>query len=134
MKTSSGPLNLEKPRNGKFAEAPGAFSLATRLNQERFDPGDIMQIEVFIVGYGNITGAKVSVFLSPDIFVAGTSYCLSGLKMSPVEEAGTRYQWGKDKLFFDNGGATIILGGLQLPKWDAATSFFDAVEGRFRNL
>jgi hypothetical protein len=57
-----------KPREGWGAESPGSYAPALRLVRSRLDPGDDVEGDVFITGYGQIETAKLVFYPSSGIF------------------------------------------------------------------
>src|SRR3990172_5537313 len=49
-------------RSGKYANAPGKYELAVKILNQIVQPGDTLNLEIYITGYGQITGAKFIFF------------------------------------------------------------------------
>jgi len=52
----------------KFASEPGSYDLAIRISEPILNPGDRLQVEVYISGYGIIEAPKVACYPSPEVF------------------------------------------------------------------
>jgi hypothetical protein len=74
------------PREGTHAKCPGDYRLAYRAAQAEVDPGEELRIELYITGYGEISGAKLT-FYPPTYFIEQEkSRVMHGL----TEVGGTR--------------------------------------------
>jgi len=113
------------PREGKHAENPGAYGLAIRLLNPVVDPGDLIEAELFISGYGNITSSKVVFYPSPNLIDTNEniSYILTGLGDNKDNEA----KWGNEHISITPDGVALDLSesGLSLRNWGKATPYFD---------
>ena len=81
-------------------------------------------IDLYITGYGHISGAKLY-FVPPSNFVDTGS---SRVEFDLASTGGPIHKWGATNIPLSAGGITIDLssGGLQLPKWPHKSLFFDA--------
>ena len=78
------------PRQGEFADKPGCYELVVRVRETNLNPGEKLDGEVFITGYGVIETAKIVVFPSPGVFVDAESEERESVKNCPQEDRGRR--------------------------------------------
>lgn len=57
-------------QSGEFAEKPGDYRLVIRPSKPEIAPGEALNLEIYVTGYGTIHNAKVS-FYPPQSFVLG---------------------------------------------------------------
>ena len=62
------------PLAREFGSKPGAYDLVIRVSQPIVDPGDNLQVEVYISGYGVIHGARMVSYPSPSVFSFSDSH------------------------------------------------------------
>ncbi|EJG2254630.1 hypothetical protein OH966_002942 [Vibrio parahaemolyticus] len=118
-----------QPRNGVNASDDGAYDQVIKLINPVINPGDVVEVEQYLTGYGNITGAKLGFYPNIDVYEADKSSISYNLK----EEHPEFYNFGGIKHQFKNTGVNIGLTGLGLLKEDWAeqqqgTLFFDVSE------
>lgn len=114
------------PRQGEFADKPGRYEPAIRLQKPVINPGDTLEVEVFITGYGNIGPAKLAFYPSPGTFVERDSRGRISLEL--VDGVPT---WaGPHGMVGDTGVMVTMQEGLQGEGWSAPTLFFDTTAGR----
>lgn len=110
----------EKPRNGEGYERPGAYNIATVGNLSVADPGAKLKFEQYITGYGEIKGAKIVVFLSPDLI---------DIKESIIQHSlggvGNELKFGVGKFPIENNSFAFTFGGMAAKKWKSETMLFD---------
>lgn len=58
----------------EFGSEAGAYELVIRVAQPIVDPGDKLQVEVYISGYGVIHGARMVSYPSPSVFSLSDSH------------------------------------------------------------
>jgi hypothetical protein len=82
----------EFPLEGDHADQPGSYGLAIRIHNSVIDPGEIVEVELFISGYGQITTSKLVCCASPNLIETNSkeSYVLTGLG----EERKDQPTWG----------------------------------------
>jgi len=114
-----------KPRNGKFAERHGSYEQALRVAKSVISPGDLIDIEQYFTGYGEIKSAKTVFYPSDDVFDKEKSHVLVGVK----EKEPGLIVFGGQKKNFENTGITFGLMGIQKEGWDESTLFIDTGDG-----
>ena len=76
------------PRTGPHALCPGEYRLAYRAVQAEINPGDMLQIEIYVTGYGEISGAKLA-FYPPTYFIKpGNSRLRHGMERGDAKRVG----------------------------------------------
>jgi len=114
-----------KPLARAFASRPGSYNLAILVSEPIVDPGDSLQIEVYISGYGVIKAPKVAFYPSPNVCDIGKSTVWHSLKTYEDGAMG----WGAQQTLLDPIGMVCCLSGGMVFKNDRsqeATWFFDA--------
>ena len=114
-----------KARSSAYADNPGAYQIATKSGNLIIRPGDTIEIEQYITGYGNIHNAKITIYLSSKIFNTSESYVLFGIKHEQHQNY-SRTTWGNDQMYITDVGATIHLAGLVVGDEKDSTLFFDS--------
>lgn len=113
------------PREGIHADSPGAYGLAIRLTNTVINPGDLLEGELFISGYGNISLSKLVFYPSPNLIDTNenASYILTGLGDNNDNKA----KWGNERISISHSGVALDLSesGLSLRNWERATPYFD---------
>ncbi len=71
----------ESPQAREYAGKPGSYSLVSRTSRANVDPGDALNVELFITGYGVIKGAKLLVYPSPGIYDVSKSSLTAGCRI-----------------------------------------------------
>lgn len=117
--------DMDKPRGKKYADAPGAYQLATRVEHNVIDPGEVLNIEQFITGYGNIAQAKIYCLISSQLFDKERSHIKTGLQPNDDPEHPAPLRWGRDEHKPDDM-FVLALSGVRKEGWDESTIFFDA--------
>lgn len=74
-------------QEGNYALEPGSYALAIRASNPIINPGDAVELEVYITGYGRITGPKVSSTLPPNFVDTKRSSVSHSFKRPPDGEA-----------------------------------------------
>jgi hypothetical protein len=101
------------PQNAPNSDKPGSYELAIRSNKAEVAPGDTVDLEIFITGYGRISAAKI-VFNPPSYFInSAWSTVTHGLG----QHANGNVYFGKDEQPVQEDGCAIGLGGLGVPGW-----------------
>ena len=120
------PLHLgSKPREGLQADSPGSYAPAVRLIRSRVDPGDDLEGDVFITGYGDIGSAKLVFYPSSGLFDSGQSMVMFGYKqMDGVVTFG-----GQEAGCGDDGVTLLLVGGVLATGWERPSLFFDMKKG-----
>jgi len=112
--------NPEKPLAGKFAEKEGHYELLVRNINPVIDPGEWLEIEGYITGYGIIQNSKLAIFVSSEIFEKESSIIHVDLTK---KENGIIF--GGNPMPFEFGKVIDYSGGLKLKNWAQRTMFFD---------
>lgn len=85
------------------------------------NPGEQLNIEVYISGYGEIRGSKLVFYVSPEAVDENKS-----TYTCEIEKKGNLFVFGgKQKGLGDVGNTIDFCGGLRLDNWDHPTFFFD---------
>ena len=113
-----------KPRMKIDAEKPGHYELVTELQRTEVDPGDSIDLTLYLSGYGNVRESKLTIE-QPPIFVYDSSYMI-------LLEWQLQYNnLGQSRPFFQYVKKTIpqhlimTLGGFKEPTWDLTTDYID---------
>jgi hypothetical protein len=122
---TSGQPNNDKPMTGLNADSPGNFELISRTSNTVIDPGDEIEIDIFITGYGQIKGGKLAFFPSGKILDVTKSKVHSDLGKN-----GDEIIWGVKENYLNSQNTVIGLGGMQYENWQESTMFFDAASGK----
>jgi hypothetical protein len=115
-----------RPRSGPFADRRGSYEVAPRIKDPDIDPGDVIDIDVFFTGYGEIQAAKL--FFAPPSGLIDTdqSYSKHSLGAVPNAKPGERiFAFGQAHEKFDEGTTALLFRGLQHKSWTEETNFFD---------
>ncbi len=108
-------------REAPFAECPGSYEPAIRIRNPVINPGETLEVEVFITGYGRIGPSKLAFYPSPGIFNDRDSFTCFGIKRD-----GDLLTWGARQEPVGEAGCVIGLhGGVQVPEWDMPSFFVD---------
>jgi hypothetical protein len=122
---SSGQLDNERPMNGINADSPGNFELISRTSNTVIDPGEEIEIDILITGYGQIKGGKLAFFPSGQILDVKKSKVRYDLGKN-----GDKIIWGVKESYLSSQNAIIGFGGMQYENWQESTMFFDAASGK----
>lgn len=118
------------PLAQEFGSKPGAYDLAIRVSQPIVDPGDKLQVEVYISGYGVVQAAKVAFYPSPQVFDLDPNRSMMTTGIKRYDDG--RMGWGGTPVKFDpTGGVLTLSGGFvseNNPSWQRPTWFCDANE------
>lgn len=113
--------NLERaPQNGEFADKPGNYEVIYTLRNQIIDPGDVVDVEIYITGYGVIESAKLVYIPSVDLFDPVESEIRTGLEMKD-----SKITYGGQIRKIDKIGMFLSFYGLKYPKWKKSSYFFD---------
>ncbi|MCK5708527.1 MAG: hypothetical protein KAI43_12835 [Candidatus Aureabacteria bacterium] len=114
---------IEKlPRKKAFSQKPGSYNLAIRISKPIVDPGEQLQIEIYISGYGIIEASKLACYPSLEVFDVNKSIMRYGL-----QKVNGEISFGGQKRKISPIGQIISLtGGIQKTGWKKSTMFFDA--------
>jgi hypothetical protein len=114
------------PRQGAFAEAPGSYQPVIRIRVPILDPGDTVEGDLFITGYGMIQTAKLVFYPSTGVFEAGPGEFRFGIQ----DQDGLITFGGDTHKGVGADGLTIFLtSGMEVAEWDRPTPFFDVEKG-----
>jgi hypothetical protein len=110
------------PRRGPDGDAPGSYELVPRLSAAVVNPGESVELDVFLAGYGRIGSSKLVLHTPPDAVDPSRSKVWSDIAQT---EKG--FEFGKTERPLDPEGFVARLGGVNPDgKWDQSTFFFDA--------
>jgi hypothetical protein len=117
----------EGPRRGSNANCPGEYKLAVQTVKSEVDPGKEVTIDIFITGYGQALGSKLSFYPPQDFIDEQNSYMNYGLAHN-----GDGIMFGAEEVPFSQAGfgvtdVQVVLDGLKFDKWEHVTPFFDVV-------
>jgi hypothetical protein len=113
-----------KYRNALNGDRPGSYQIATRAGKSTLNPGETLNFEQYITGYGNILTAKVQAYISTDAFDMKDSYILHSLTQEKVGN-GIKLGWGNSKMHPTDTGFTLVMAGMQLSEDHESTMIFD---------
>jgi hypothetical protein len=119
-----------KPREKKYADSIGSYSLGIRVINPIVNPGEILKFELFISGYGRIsTPGKIFMLPSSDFIDqdSDSSFIRCGAKFEKDSIRGEVWGFGGETYHIGNEGATLILGGPRNPTWEECSFFIDAI-------
>lgn len=114
-----------RPRNWENFDAPGSYTLASRVSETVINAGDTLKFEQYITGYGEIKKCKIQCYISSDIF----DYSCSTLTNSISQTEDFQLYWGADTDNIGEIGFSCMCQGLKAPKWKEETLFFDTSPG-----
>lgn len=117
---------MPNPQNRPGFNKPGCYDLVFRRPRTEVTPGEDAEVELYITGYGMISGAKLY-FVPPANFIdPGLSWVEYDL--GPRED-GIRF--GATRRPMGDRGFAIDLssGGIKPPHWSKSSLFFDAGVG-----
>lgn len=120
-------------RSAANGEKPGSYELATRAGKTTINPGQSLQFEQYVTGYGEISSAKLQAYISTDAFDQEASYMLNSIRANEKDDGSAILSWGNNKNILDNAGFTLILEGMKKGEL-ASTMFFDHYENSGRNI
>ncbi len=109
-----------KPRIGENAEKVGAYEQCIKLITPVIYPGDIVRIEQYFTGYGEISGAKIAFYPSSEIFESVNSHIVNGIK-----KENDKLLYGASSHPFLDVGVIIAMNGIKNSAWIDDTQFFD---------
>ena len=82
-----------QPRKALGGEAPGSYEVLVRVLRSTVDPGDKIDIQLFITGYGNIGGIKIFFYPPPD-FITEIGSEISGFLVAPNSQTKIDFKDG----------------------------------------
>lgn len=117
---------MPNPQNKPNADQPGCYDLIFRRPRTEVTAGEWAEIDIYITGYGKISGAKFY-FMPPTSFIE-TNTCV--IEHSLKMEDG-QLRWGGLRNDGADDGVTIDFsqGGLRQLGWPNTSSFFDVAGG-----
>lgn len=118
---SNGILN---PRSQPNADKPGAYQLATQVGTLTFKPGETLQFDQYITGYGEVSGAKIQAYFSPEVFDKEHCTVRHGLVTERRDGGHSPIGWGSQIDILDTKGFCSFLQGFKFYQGDT-TCFFD---------
>jgi len=124
----SSPLGpMAKPQSRPHADKPGCYDLVFRRPRSEIAAGEDAELDVYITGYGAISGAKLY-FVPPTSFIKPGS-CIVEHSLGQKEDGSLH--WGNLRMNGADDGLTIDLssGGMQQPGWSGPSLFFDSGGG-----
>lgn len=115
--------NKTQPLNFENWQKPGAYKLASAINESTLNPGDLLVIKQYITGYGAISGIKIVSYISSELFLEGQSKLESGFKKNPTDK--NLLHWGGDTIDFLNCGLTVFPASMFKEGWLKSSEIFD---------
>lgn len=113
--------DLARPQMGEDADKAGAYAAVVRLGRSSVNPGELLEGDLFVTGYGQIDKAKLAFYPAADLVDTGGSTIRFGL-----EKLANTYSWGGQEASFEEHGLVISLtGGLRFPGAEHPNLFFD---------
>lgn len=110
------------PRVGKFADHPGKYRLMHRLNSEQVDPGEVVEIEIYVSGYGQIETSKLVFLVSPKLIDQNSSYIRYSIGAGVK---GIGFGTSTD-VINEFGNVLHMDGGVGLPEWPRVSMYVDS--------
>lgn len=120
--------SMEAPRMFPNADKPGSYQIATLTKESILNPGDNFSFEHFITGYGEISGAKMQCYFSPDVFDHAHSTVDHSINQREIGNGQAQMYWGSIQTKIDPSGFASSLRGVEVARWKQNTLFFDASE------
>lgn len=114
---------MPHPQNKPHADKPGSYDLIFRRPRTEVAPGEWAEIDIYITGYGCVSGVKLY-FMPPTSFIeSGTC----SVEHSIGVKDGGLVHWGSLREEAADEGMTLDLssGGLTQPGWHGPSLFFD---------
>lgn len=110
-------------------EKIGHYDIAIRLLNPVIKKGDTLNVEIYITGYGQISGAKLVFYPSSDLFQISTSK----VSYDIYSKEGKLYH-GNTESFISRNGTTLPLTGGQEPQDDneLPTIFVDILDSGYQ--
>ena len=105
------------------ADRPGSYRLAMRVNNGEIIPDSTINVELYIVGYGHIESAKLSIYPPPYLIDVDWTKFTHG-----IGEYGSGYAYGarEDSFSGDEGGVIRLSGGVNPnSSWPSPSQFYD---------
>jgi hypothetical protein len=118
-----------KPRIGKNSEKSGAYEQCIKLITPVIHQGDMVKLEQYFTGYGEIDGVKIAFYPSSEIFEGDSSFIINGIK----KEDGKIMNGGNHHPFTDTG-VIMHMQGIEKSDWKSSTQFFDVSDGDLPQL
>jgi hypothetical protein len=115
----------KSPLKGQHGDKPGRYQPAARILRPLIDPGDALELEVFITGYGEITLAKLVFYPSPNIFTEASEVWNLGI----LDGAKFTTTGRKPQKVTSHGSVISFEGGMGTTEWGRTTTFFDISKG-----
>jgi hypothetical protein len=112
------------PQNARNSDKPGAYELAIRIKNAEIEPGDAIELELYVTGYGYIDGAKVA-FYPPPYFI-DTKWSSWKYDFGYLSEHLAGFGVTENS-FSTHVGAVLRISpaGIKPPQWPAPSLFFD---------
>src|SRR3989338_7651804 len=115
----------QPPRKGPHADSTGDYSVVARLDNAVIDPTEKLSLEVYFVGYGEITSPQISFYPSSGFFDPELSTARYNLGK---DETGKAVFGTKETKIDDPIGQTLGLRGIKFDSSEEPTIFFDDPE------
>jgi len=114
------------PRKAQNADKPGNYELAIKVLNPIVNPGDIINLEIFFTGYGDIDGVKMA-FFPPTNFVeeCENSIVKTGLKGEKEINNRIKLLFGHQSESIEEWGFIVKIYGAISEKWKNSTMFID---------
>ncbi|WP_223503779.1 hypothetical protein [Pseudomonas sp. BF-R-24] len=119
LKITLGPKALNHPNSDK----PGAYKLASKLKESILNPGETLNLEQYVTGYGSNSGFKIVCYISNNVFDEENSYLHTELSQQK-----NALKWGEKKIKVDNGGFSLTPSSMQNENWEKPEFIFDTKE------
>ena len=124
-------MNADAPRTGTSANERGCYTLMYRINNTTVDPGDTLEIELYVSGYGRIDTSKLCFYPSTGLFDVKNSYVRFGV----TRAADGAITFGGHEAQPGEAGSTLDLsGGIKIENWLRSTLYWDCAEGELPQI
>lgn len=111
------------PRTQPNAKAPGSYEVAVRVINPLLAPGDILEVDFFFSGYGEISRPKLYFFPSTSVFDTYQSVVHTSMRFGPDRSPA----WGGQTYpLLSDQPLLLAFEGLKHPEWLESTCFVDA--------
>jgi hypothetical protein len=116
-------VSASAPRTKPHASAPGSYEVAVKIAKPLITPGELLEVDLFFSGYGEILQPKIFFFPSARVFDVSKSSIRSGLHR---DEDGSIKWGGQISKISAVDPVHIGIMGLEYGNWAEPTAFFDA--------
>jgi len=114
------------PRSGPHSDAPGHFELVLRVLNPEIDPGETLEIEGYVTGYGQIQASKLFILPPPAFLEADGSTFQHSLGFNREGKEGEPpIKFGAVTSQADTEAGVLTFLGIQHKSWSESSYFVD---------